>query len=277
MEEPGCATLALSVSGPNGSVLFWPVRLHFERFGDGEPAYVFLHGFLGSGDNWRTPARALHLPGTFYLVDIRNHGRSPHASTHRYPDIASDLIGLLETEGLPAAHFLGHSMGGKAAMYLALHYPGQVSSLVVVDIAPRSYSGGHEAILDALAHIDLNRSRREEIEQQLSDSISEAGIRQFLLKNLARDAEGRFFWRLNLPVLRQEYEHVLAAVEGMPYMGPALFLRGELSGYIQDTDAAEIQRLFPHARIETIPRAGHWVHVDNPEAVIEALRRFWSR
>lgn len=257
-------------------VLLCSVKLHFERFGEGSPAYVFLHGFLGSGDNWRTPARALDLPGTYYLVDIRNHGRSPHAPTHRYPDIAADLIALMEAEHLPTAHFLGHSMGGKAAMYLALHHPQRVSSLVVVDIAPRSYAGGHEGILQALAQIDLNYTRREDIERQLGDSIPDPGIRLFLLKNLARDAKGRFFWRLNLPVLQREYSYVIAAIDGPPYTGPALFLRGELSAYIQDADVVAIQRLFPNARFETIPRAGHWVHVDNPEAVIEALRRFWG-
>ncbi|MCS7152380.1 MAG: alpha/beta fold hydrolase [Bacteroidia bacterium] len=250
--------------------------LHFERLGSGEPAYVFLHGFLGSGDNWRTIAKSLSLSGSAYLVDARNHGRSPHAPTHRYPELAQDLIELLDAENIPSAHLLGHSMGGKVGMYAAMHFPDRVKSLVVVDIAPRAYSGGHEVILQALSQVDLRAARREEIEAQLAKFIPDAGVRLFLLKNLARDEKGNFFWRLNLPVLIQEYPHVIAAVEGPSYLGPVLFLRGELSPYIKASDIEEMTKLFPNASIETIPNAGHWVHVDNPSATLAALRRFWG-
>lgn len=259
-----------------GCFSFAYVKLHFERLGAGEPVYMFLHGFLGSGDNWRTIAKNLHLTGTAYLIDARNHGRSPHAPTHRYPDLAADLIELLDSEGINAAHFLGHSMGGKAVMYLALHYPQRTRSLVVVDIAPKAYPGGHEEILEILMQVNLNFPRREDIERQIAERISDPGIRLFLMKNLARDEEGRFYWRLNLPVLVREYPYVVSAIDGTPYEGPTLFLRGERSGYILPTDEREIRRLFPKAQIQTIPSAGHWVHVDNPEAVLQALSRFWA-
>ncbi|MCX8112135.1 MAG: alpha/beta fold hydrolase [Bacteroidia bacterium] len=252
------------------------MRLHFEKFGRGKPAYVFLHGFLGSGDNWRSVAKSLSLPGTYYLVDARNHGRSPHATTHRYSDLAGDLAEMLEAENWPAAHFLGHSMGGKAAMYLALHFPARVSSLVVVDIAPRAYVGGHEPLLEALHKVDLNVLRREEVEKQLAEYIADSGVRLFLLKGLARDEKGRFIWRFNLPVLQSEYVHVIAAVEGAPYRGPTLFVRGERSTYILAEDKPDIFRLFPKARIETVPQAGHWVHVDNPAYLISLLHEFWG-
>jgi pimeloyl-ACP methyl ester carboxylesterase len=191
--------------------------------------------------------------------------------------MAQDLMELLATEGLPAAHLLGHSMGGKAAMYLALHHPERVSSLVVVDIAPRAYIGGHEPLLEALHQVDLSVSRREEVETQLSRAIPDSMVRQFLLKSLARDELGRFFWRWNLPVLLRDYPQVGQAISGPPYQGPALFLRGERSAYIQPSDEAAISVLFPKARIETISGAGHWVHVENPPAVIAKLREFWEK
>lgn len=253
------------------------MRLHFERLGEGNPTYLFLHGFLGSGDNWRTIAKSLSLPGSAYLIDLRNHGRSPHASTHRYPEIVADVLELLDAEGIPKAHWLGHSMGGKAAMYAALHFPERVASLVVGDIAPRAYKGGHEAILSALQSVSLDATRREAIEAQLAQKIPDPSIRLFLLKNLARDAEGRFFWRLNLPVLIREYPHILVEIEGKPYLGPTLFLRGELSSYIAlPQDEISIRRLFPAASIYTVPRAGHWIHVDNPETIRQILRNFWG-
>lgn len=161
-------------------------------------------------------------------------------------------------------------------MYLALHYPQRVRSLVVVDIAPKAYPGGHEGILEVLNQVDLSYPRREDIERQLAERIPNAGIRLFLMKNLARDEQGRFYWRPNLPVLTQEYPHVVSAVDGTPYEGPTLFLRGEHSAYILPNDEGEIRRLFPKAEILTIPAAGHWVHVDNPTAVQQAVSHFWT-
>lgn len=252
------------------------MQLYFETLGEGNPAYVFLHGFLGSLDNWRTVAKQLGLPGRIYLVDARNHGRSPHSAEHTYPAMAEDVIELLNSEGLAVAHLLGHSMGGKVAMQVAFMAPERVASLVVVDIAPRAYAGGHEAILQALCAVDLRVARREDIEAQLRPTIPEPGIRQFLLKGLARTLEGKFFWRFNLPVLAASYEAILAAVSGPPYEGPALFMRGENSSYVSPEDTEHIHRLFPKAQIHTIPNAGHWVHVDNPTAVREILRAFWG-
>ncbi len=252
------------------------MRLHFESFGEGESAYVFLHGFLGSLDNWRTLAKQLNLPGRTYLVDARNHGRSPHAAEHTYPAMAADILELLDSEKLSQAHLLGHSMGGKIAMQVAFTAPSRVASLVVVDIAPRAYEGGHEGILQALSAVDLRVDRREAVEAQLVSAIPEWSIRQFLLKSLARSAEGQFFWRFNLPVLVASYKAILAEVSGPPYGGPTLFLRGENSPYLRPEDEEAIRRLFPNAQFYTIPRAGHWVHVDNPTAVKEALQKFWG-
>ncbi|MCS7189633.1 MAG: alpha/beta fold hydrolase [Bacteroidia bacterium] len=251
------------------------MQLHFEKLGSGGPNFIFLHGFLGSLDNWRTIAKKLSLPGTTYLVDARNHGHSPHAESHTYADMTEDIKELMDSEKITHAHFLGHSMGGKTVMYLALNSPQNVDSVVIVDIAPRAYEGGHERLLSVLMRVDLRVTRREEVEAQLIPFIPEPNIRQFLMKGLARSSQGDFYWRWNLPVLVKAYPEVLREVEGIPYEGPALFLKGEYSPYIRPTDVGEIHRLFPKASILTIPNAGHWVHVDNPDRVVEILQEFW--
>ncbi|MCX7606292.1 MAG: alpha/beta fold hydrolase [Bacteroidia bacterium] len=253
------------------------MKLHFERVGEGLPAYFFLHGFLGNLDNWRTIARTLQLRGSLYLIDARNHGLSPHTPIHNYPAMAADLVELMESERLPQAHILGHSMGGKTGMYMALHYPQKVASLVVVDISPKAYTGGHEIILQTLQKVNLAVGRREEVESQLISAIPDIGTRQFLLKSLVRGADGQFTWRWNLSVLIQAYPAILEAIDGpIPYKGPVLFIKGERSPYIQPADETAIHRLFPSAQILTIAHAGHWIHVDNPSELIQVLRRFWG-
>lgn len=250
------------------------MRLHYEAWGEGRP-FLFLHGFLGSGDNWRTIARSLDLPARYYLIDLRNHGRSPHADEHTYTAMMGDIIELLDSEGLDRAVLLGHSMGGRVGMLLAMHYPERVQGLIVGDISPAAHAPAHLPILEALSSVSLEVERREEVEAQLARRIPEAPIRQFLLKSLARDEQGHFYWRWNLPVLVRDYPKMTAPIEGPPYHGPVLFLRGESSTFLTEAHIPLIQRLFPKARIVTIPHAGHWINVDNPEAVKQAIREFW--
>jgi len=252
------------------------MRLHYEAWGEGTP-FLFLHGFLGSGDNWRTIARSLDLPARYYLIDLRNHGRSPHADEHTYPAMASDIVELMDAEGLRDAVILGHSMGGRVAMLLAMHHPDRVRGVIVGDISPASHAPVHLPLLEALARVNLHVARREDVEAQLAQSISEPAIRQFLLKSLTRDVQGRFQWRWNLPVLIRDYPKMTASLEGPPYHGPALFLRGQLSPFLIEAHFSLIRMLFPKAQILTISNAGHWIHVDNPEAVKQAIREFWMR
>ncbi len=250
------------------------MRLYYEAWGEGTP-FLFLHGFLGSGDNWRTIARSLDLPARYYLIDLRNHGRSPHADEHTYPAMVGDIIELLDSEGLDRVVILGHSMGGRVGMLLSMHYPERVRGLIVGDISPAAHKPVHLPLLEALSSVRLEVERREEVDAQLARWIPEAPIRQFLLKSLARDEQGRFYWRWNLPVLIRDYPKMTAPIEGPPYQGPVLFLRGELSTFLMEAHFPLIQQLFPKARILTIPHAGHWINVDNPEAVKQAIREFW--
>ncbi len=254
------------------------MELHFKSFGQGEPI-VILHGLFGMLDNWQTLARKLAENYSVFLVDQRNHGRSPHDSEFHYSVMAEDLKTFLESQWIYKSHIIGHSMGGKAAMQFALDYPDMVDRLVVVDIGPERNESNHERIYDALLALPIDQIQsRKEAETFLASRLSDWGIRQFLLKNLQRKKEGGYRWKMNLPVLHREYDEILAAVAGSEiFEGPALFLRGGNSNYIDPERFGEVQQFFSAAELQTIPDAGHWVHADQPERLLTAVEAFLSR
>jgi pimeloyl-ACP methyl ester carboxylesterase len=214
-----------------------------------------------------------------YLLDLRNHGRSPHVDGLSYPAMVQDLHEFMEQNWIHRAHILGHSMGGKVAMEMALTYPEMVDKLIVVDIAPRPYPAGHDDIFAALFAIELKTlSSRQEAESILEKYVAEWGVRQFLLKNLSRTVEGGFEWKMNLPIIYRDYAQILEAPqEEGPFEGPALFIRGAQSRYVRDEDMLRIQELFSHSTLHTIADAGHWVHADQPEALKQVVRAFLDR
>jgi pimeloyl-ACP methyl ester carboxylesterase len=175
-----------------------------------------------------------------------------------------------------SAAVVGHSMGGKVAMQLALSHPDFVERLVVVDIAPGQAEDNHSSIFDALLGMDLSKiTTRQEAETYLAERIPDNGTRQFLLKNITRETDGRFAWKMNLPALWQHFDDILAPVSGTdPFDKPALFIRGSRSGYIKDADFPLIQSLFPQAEIATVEDAGHWVHADKPAELLTLLKNF---
>lgn len=248
----------------------------FSQVSGSGPALVILHGLFGSGDNWRTHALRLSRHYTVYVVDARNHGRSPHAPTISYPEMADDLLAFLDAQNIDKATILGHSMGGKVAMQFALAHPGRVQALIVGDIAPRQYPPHHQDVLMALNAVDTSTlADRRQAETILAQYLPEASTQQFLLKSLYRTDEGGFAWRFNFPVLRNQYANVAAGVGGTtPYTGRTLFLRGERSKYVQDEDIPHIRRLFPNMQLVTLPGAGHWIHAEAPEAFIQAVEQF---
>ncbi len=259
------------------------MHLHFRTLGPEPgtaPALVVLHGLFGSADNWNTLARrwADALGRTVYLVDQRNHGRSPHVPTISYPELAADLTDFFTQHTLPPdTVVLGHSMGGKVAMHFALHEPKRLAKLVVVDIAPRAYPPHHEELLKGLLALDLTTlPNREAADLALRAVAPEADTRLFLLKNLYRDEQGAFAWRLNLPALRDHLGALGAEItHGDPFLKPTLFIRGGRSKYISSEDKYfSIEHLFPNVEIETVPDAGHWVHAEAPDAVFELVRAF---
>ena len=251
------------------------MRLHSQVVGTG-PDVVVLHGLFGSHQNWQPVARRLSGRYRVHTVDLRNHGASPHHDEVHYPLMAGDLLGFLEQAGIPRAHVMGHSLGGKVAMQFALLHPDHVDRLVVVDIAPRAYESVHEDVFRALRGLHLSRLRtRTEADEALAAGVPHHATRRFLLTNLVPSPRGGFRWRINLDALYAQREHLTAAVTGMvPFEGPTLFIRGGRSDYIRDVDRMTIDPLFPQARMETIEEAGHWVHVDAPDRFLECLTGF---
>ena len=255
--------------------------LHAKLLGSGPPL-VILHGLFGSLDNWQTLARRFAEPDprfgesrTCVLLDLRNHGRSPHLDAHGYAEMAADVAAYLADNWIHEAAVLGHSMGGKVAMRLALDEPDLVSELIVVDMGPRAYGRGHDEVFRAMRSLPLSQNRsRAELDDRLRATIPEAGVRQFLLKNLRREPTG-YAWKLNLDVIERDYPRILEAVTAeTPYGGPALFVRGGESGYVRDEDWPAIRQLFPAAELATVAGAGHWVHAERPEALYALVRGF---
>ncbi|MBB4080928.1 pimeloyl-ACP methyl ester carboxylesterase [Lewinella aquimaris] len=252
------------------------MQLNHKTFGSGPPL-VILHGLFGNLDNWQTLARKWAEHFTVVLVDLRNHGRSPHADEMTYPLMAHDVAEFLEGQGIDACYMLGHSMGGKVAMQAALSYPTLVTKLVVVDMAPRQYGHGHADVFAALHALDpATLEDRRDADERMKPHMEDAGVRMFLLKNLARADEAGFRWRMNLAVLDRDYENLIAPVGtmGQSFTGPALFIRGGKSGYVTDDDWPGILDFFPGAKLATVEGAGHWVHAERPRELEELVRGF---
>jgi pimeloyl-ACP methyl ester carboxylesterase len=232
---------------------------------------------FGNLDNWQTLARKWADAYRVILVDLRNHGRSPHADEMSYPLMAEDVATFLEGQGIDRCHLLGHSMGGKVAMQAALSYPGLVERLVVVDMAARQYGRGHEDVFTALKALDPSAiTDRRHADELMQPHMPDPGVRMFLLKNLARDDRQGFRWRMNLEVLDRDYDRLIAPVgEGSPpFTGPVLFVRGADSDYVRDADIPPIRNFFPAAEVRTVAGAGHWLHAERPDKLEEMVRRF---
>lgn len=243
------------------------MKLHFRELGTGAPL-IIMHGLFGLSDNWQTLAKYFAQKYKVYLVDLRNHGRSPHSPDFNYSLMVQDMVELIRDQHIHNPAVLGHSMGGKVAMQLALHHSELVSKLMVVDIAPRSYPPHHQDILTALHNLDLSIVKtRSEVDEALAKHIPEQDVRLFLSKNLYRQEDNSFAWRMNFPAIETNIAEVGKETTGtVPFLKPTLFIRGGNSRYIKpEKDTEPILKLFPEAKIETIPNAGHWVHAEAPE------------
>jgi esterase len=252
------------------------MKLHFRELGAGKPLLI-LHGLFGFLDNWQTLAKYFSQHYKVYLVDLRNHGRSPHSPDFNYPLMTADLLEFITDHQIEAPAIMGHSMGGKVAMHFALHHAALLSQLVVVDIAPKAYPPHHQDILAGLRAVDLQTvTTRGQVDEMLARHIPDEGVRQFLAKNLYRQEDNTFAWRMNLPVLEEKIEEVgLETSDGAPFLKPTLFIRGANSRYIKpEQDMDLIRQLFPAATLETIADAGHWVHAEKPQEVFNLVVRF---
>ena len=251
------------------------MQLNFKTFGQGDPL-IILHGLFGTLDNWQTVARQLAERYSVYLVDQRNHGRSPHCDEMSYPLMAEDLLVFMESQWIYKAHILGHSMGGKTAMQFALQNSDMVDHLIIVDIAPKVYSAHHDLIFDALFSVDLEKLQsRKEADEVLEAKVDDFAVRQFLLKNLSRTKEGGYRWKMNLPVLHKYYDRILDSIRPTePIENPTLFIKGANSDYIQENDKTLIEQYFAKAEVKTVADAGHWVHAEQPEALLNLVKEF---
>lgn len=264
-----------------------PVNLHYRKSGHG-PVMIILHGLYGSSDNWLSIARRLEDRFTIFIPDLRNHGKSPHTSTHTFEDMVGDLHLFFLHHHIKTATILGHSMGGKLAMMFAADYPEMVDNLIVADIAPKNYNSGnralksvlqHEVILGLMEELNLVAvTSRKEIDHFLAGKLSNVTLRQFLIKNIHRNKEGYFEWKINVPVLKSALNSITSEVNSQWFDArkpilkyPVTFIRGLNSEYISDQDFISITDIYPEARLIDIPGAGHWLHAEQPEKFVEAV------
>ncbi len=266
------------------------MHLFYRVEGAGKPV-VIVHGLYGSSDNWLAIAKKLSIEYKVFMIDQRNHGRSPNSNEHNYELLKNDLAEFFDQQNINKAILIGHSMGGKTAMSFAADYPERIEKLIVIDIAPKDYFllndesqfYLHNNILRAMLEIDFSRiESRKDVENYLNERIDSTQIVQFLLKNVRRNKETHHFeWRLNVPVLYENLDEIISGVNAhwfddrLPiYNYPVLFIKGTDSNYILPEDYASIRRIYPEAQITEIPNAGHWLHAEQPQLFMEAVWRF---
>lgn len=239
------------------------------------PPLLIVHGLFGSAKNWGAISKRMAKDRQVLAVDLRNHGDSAHTDTHSYPDLAGDLAEVIAAHG-GRADVLGHSMGGKAAMVLALTQPERVARLLVADIAPVTYDRTQAGFIDAMERVDLSAvTKRSDADKALAADVPDLPTRAFLTQSLDLRAEGGPRWRLNLGTLRRDMPLIMGFPNmGGEYSGPTLFLRGGASDYVRPAHQPGIDRLFPRAEMDEIPGAGHWLHAEAPGPFIARLSSF---
>jgi pimeloyl-ACP methyl ester carboxylesterase len=255
------------------------MKLHFREMGQGTPLLI-LHGLFGSSDNWLTIAKQLAASYHVFIIDQRNHGQSPHSNIWNYTVMAQDIEDFCIQHQLNEIYIVGHSMGGKTVMKLAELFPKRIKKMMVIDIAPRYYPVHHHQILNALKSIDFNIvNTRKQAEEVLHNAIEDFGTRQFLLKNIYWIDENKLAWRFNLEVIANHIEIVGEATpadEKVICNIPVCFVKGEKSDYIKKEDEQLIASQFSNSENLTIANAGHWVHAENPTALLNLINYFFN-
>ena len=252
--------------------------LHSRIVGEGKP-FLILHGYFGMGDNWKSLGNQFGENFEVHMIDQRNHGRSFHADEFDYELMVEDLYNYIQHHELEQIILLGHSMGGKTAMLFAVEYPELVDKLLIADISPRYYQPHHNEILKALNSVDFSiHTSRKLVEEQLSQYIPEAGVRQFLLKNVYWREKGQLDFRFNLQSLTENNSEVGTALPSFTsFDGQTLFLAGGSSGYITEDEMPLIKAHFPNSEVVTIANAGHWLHAENPKEFYERVISFLKK
>jgi esterase len=253
------------------------LELAHVSFGEAGSPVVILHGLLGSARNWTSIAKEVAGTHRVFALDLRNHGRSPWAASMSFDEMAGDVAAFIERQGLGPVTLIGHSLGGKVGMRLALTHPELIERLVVVDVAPVAYAHTFAPLVETMRQVDLARvKRRTDAELQLQDAVPDAAMRNFLLQNLVK-ADAGFVWRVNLEALAANMHELLGFPTPAPdaaYGGPTLFVAGDRSDYVRPEHRPRIERLFPDAEYVVIADAGHWLHAERPVAFLAHVRRF---
>ena len=267
------------------------MELFYRKYGAGPPI-IIIHGLYGSSDNWVSIAKPLSENFEVFIPDQRNHGRSPHSKELNYDLLKNDLLNFMDRLSIDKAVLIGHSMGGKTAMFFAKEFQERISRLIIIDIAPKSYiipkgdkreTINHNNIISAMKSIDFSLIKsREDVNNELAKVIKQDRVRQFLLKNLNRNNEGEYNWKINVNSLEKNMAHILEGLnehefeKGNGIVGfPVLFIKGSNSDYIKDEDFTNIiLKIFPFAELVKIPNAGHWVHAEQPGLLIKTLLYF---
>jgi esterase len=251
-------------------------QLNYKIIGQGKPV-IILHGLFGMLDNWLNMSKKLEASGYMViLIDQRDHGRSEHTDDFSYPLLADDLYRFMEDNWIHDAVLIGHSMGGKTSLQFVADHESSISKMIVIDIGIKKYKGGHQDVFDALFAVDLNQAQsRNDVQNVLMQHLHNLGTVQFLMKNLTRQKEGGFEWKMNLTLLHQKYQNILDGITFSHICDTdTLFIRGDLSDYIVDDDWNSIQKMLPKAKLKTIKDAGHWVHVDQPDELFSTIIDF---
>lgn len=255
------------------------ISLHHNILGDGEPI-ILLHGLFGSSRNLRSIAGRLSEKYKVVSADLRNHGESGHTDSMTYPEMADDVLQLMDQLSIEQVSLIGHSMGGKVAMITALQKPELIKQLIVLDMAPVRYERSYGKLFTAMEGLPLPAIKnRKDAEDYLNSQINDPELSQFLLQNLVRTQQG-FRWRLNLPAIKSGMEHITgfpAMNADIRFNGPTLFLGGENSDCIQTKYHETIHGYFPKANIKMIANTGHMLHTEQPDIVVESMTAFLQR
>lgn len=249
-------------------------HLHYLQTGQG-PDVILIHGLFGSLENLGTVSKALNSNYKVTCIDVRNHGQSPHESTMTYEELALDVIKLMDHLSINNAHILGHSMGGKIAMQVAVQHSHRVNKLMIADIAPIEYPAHHAKIIEGLQSIDFSQvNNRKDVDKQLSHYVEEAGIRQFLLKNITQ-VDGKLCFKCHVGNIANCYIQIMSGMNtSQQFLGEVLFIKGGHSNYIMPEHQTSIKSIFPNSKAKIIQGAGHWLHAEKPIAFNKIINDF---
>ncbi|MDR2292441.1 MAG: alpha/beta fold hydrolase [Prevotellaceae bacterium] len=261
------------------------MQLFFRKFGNIGANIIILHGLYGCSDNWVSIAKNLSQANQVFAVDLRNHGRSPHSAEHSYEAMCSDLIEFIEYHKIQKPVIIGHSIGGRCAALFAKQFPDCPLKIIIVDISPFDCENQaeiltfHTNILKVLTSVNLNEIHsRYDVAVQISKKITDRKLQNFLLKNLYRTPNGNFLWRFNLPAILNNVNNIICGSlkkgENINIQIPSLFIAGEKSNYIVTSDIKIITSAFFNTKIEIIPEAGHWIHAEQRENLVNCIQKF---